>query len=166
MKYCTADVMVRYSQVPFSASFSSSPTAHNIFLRLQGLLWQYWVLGLWALQVSLSDGSPSPCTYSTLVWMSGLFFRSDTVPSYCRYWVFSLKFPILNLKYNSELPQGSMRVHVFVYVIEFSPWYCSPCQCANKVRILAHAEIQSIMLYLIMIQFACCTYLTVNTTAF
>lgn len=55
-------------QAQFSASVSGSPTALNSFL---GLLWQYWVLGLWARQVSLSDGSPSPRTYCTLVWISG-----------------------------------------------------------------------------------------------
>ena len=71
VKYCTADFLVRYSQAPFSASFSSSPAALNSFLGSQALLWQYWVLGLWARQVSLSDGSPSPRSYCTPAWISG-----------------------------------------------------------------------------------------------
>lgn len=58
------------------------------------------------------------------------------------------------------------ETRVFLCVIECSPWYCSTCQCANKVEILAHAEIQSIILYLITIQFAHCTYLTMNAAAF
>lgn len=60
--------LLRYNLVPFSAFFSRPPTASNsFFIRLHKLLWQYWVLGLWAQQLPFSHILPSPCTYITSV---------------------------------------------------------------------------------------------------
>lgn len=51
----------------FCLFFLLSSSPYFFFIGWKELLWQYWVLDLWAQQVSLSDGLPLPRTYCTLV---------------------------------------------------------------------------------------------------